>query len=76
MNTSFHLFDLRSQAEAVRQHLFGKPPQEVLTWLGTHGTVTSNPRSSYYSFESSSGVRSAFCFRDGTLFVPWEDQAG
>ena len=75
MNTAFQLFDLRSQAVSVRQYLHGKTSQEVIDWLQTQGTVTKNPRSPAYAFESCTGLRSVFYFRDDQFFVLWEDSA-
>ena len=71
---TFHLVDLASQRAAVREHLIGKSPAEILEWLATKGRVTRIPTQpgfpETYEFESVEGLRTAFFFDgDGFVFV-------
>jgi hypothetical protein len=71
---TFHLVDLVSQRAAVRDHLSGKSPAEILTWLAAKGRVTRIPTQAgaaeTYEFESPEGFRAAFFFdSDGIVFV-------
>jgi hypothetical protein len=63
---TFHLVDLVSQRAAVREHLSGKPPAEILEWLATKGRVTRIPTlpgvRETYEFESLEGRRAVFFF--------------
>ena len=71
---TFHLVDLVSQRAAVREHLSGKSPGDILKWLAARGRVTRIPTRpgapESYEFESVEGLRAAFFFdRDGIVFV-------
>jgi hypothetical protein len=66
----FHLFDLVSQREAVRQLLKGKSENEVLEWLSERGRVSRIPTTagpSSFEFESVTGQRAQFFLKDGGL---------
>jgi hypothetical protein len=69
--TTFHLVDLISQRAAVREHLTGKSPAEILEWLATKGRLTHvAPQPSFaetYEFESSEGFRAVFFFQGGDM---------
>jgi hypothetical protein len=72
--SEFHLIDLVSQREAVRQELAGKTHDEILVWLATRGTLTPLPKVGHpneqhvFRFESLTG-REALFFIDGTELV-------
>jgi hypothetical protein len=69
--TTFRLVDLVSQRAAVREHLTGKSPAEILDWLSTKGRVTRIPTqpgaAETYEFESAEGFRAAFFFHFGDI---------
>ena len=68
----FHLIDLVSQRDAVRQHLKGWTADDILAWLAARGQVskisTSGPDT--FLFESAIGCQAAFFFNgDDMVFV-------
>jgi hypothetical protein len=69
--TTFQLVDLLSQRAAVREHLTGKSPAEILAWLATKGRVIHIPIHpgfpETYEFESAEGLRAAFLFHGGDI---------
>lgn len=68
----FHLVDLVSQREAVRQHVRGWPRDRVLGWLAGRGSLQAFAISGrdHYSFESCVGLRATFFFdAEGLVFV-------
>lgn len=68
----FHVVDLVSQREAVRQYIRGWSRERVLSWLASRGTLQSFAISGrdHYSFESAVGLRATFFFGpEGLVFV-------
>ena len=67
--TDFHLVDLVSQREAVRDHLRGKSTDEVLQWLAGRGQLVQQDISgrAHFHFESHAGRRATFFFDGGDL---------
>ena len=66
----FHIVDLVSQREAVRQHVRNWPVDEVVAWLAARGRLYKRNimgRAHFY-FESGVGLQAAFFF-DGDQMV-------
>jgi len=73
MSERFHLIDLVSQAAAVQSLLRGRPVEEKLKWLSSHGTITPKPKSrgderECFWFESPTRAKCCF-FLHGDKFV-------
>ena len=68
--TDFHLIDLISQREAVRQHLRGWSVEEIIAWLAARGRVDKRSISGRetFFFESAVGHQAAFFF-DGNEMI-------
>lgn len=67
--TNFHLVDLVSQREAVREYMRGKSNDEILQWLAGRGRLVQQDISgrAYFHFESHAGRRAIFFFDRGDL---------
>jgi hypothetical protein len=72
----FRVIDLYSQADAVRAHVDGWAPEEVLTWLRQFGRVDlvgrwNSTGPALYVFQSPAGPAVGFAFRDadGSLWI-------
>ena len=70
---TFHLVDLVSQRAAVREHLAGKSPAEILEWLAARGRVRRLPTlpgfADTWVFESAEGLTASFFFDSGSLVL-------
>ncbi len=72
MSGTFHLIDLRTQAEAVNCLLAGWPAPDKLAWLQRHGTYIDHPYSGTagrYIFESGLHLFCAFTFDNDEIIV-------
>ena len=69
--TQFAVVDLVSQASAVASHVRGWSTDQILNWLGEHGTIrsgaTMGDRETYF-FNSRAGIEAIFLL-DGDQFT-------
>jgi len=68
--SEFHIVDLISQREAIRQHSRGWSADEVVAWLATRGRLHKRNiagRDTFF-FESAAGREAVFFF-DGDQIV-------
>lgn len=67
--SEFHLIDLMSQRDAVREQLKGRSPGEVIAWLRRHGGVSKRAVAGreVFDFVSSTARQATFFFDDGEL---------
>jgi hypothetical protein len=69
--SSFHLYDLVSQAAAVQQYTTGWSKAELLAWLKEQGRLeewTDMFGNEIFTFESLTGFRATF-YLQGTRFT-------
>jgi hypothetical protein len=72
--TDFHLIDLVSQREAVRQHLRDSPVCDILLWLAARGQLRRtmiSGRETFF-FETAVGRQAVFFF-DGDEMIFFGD---
>jgi hypothetical protein len=70
--TDFHLIDLVSQREAVRQHVMGWSVEDIVRWLAMRGKVSKRSISGQqiFFFESAIGRQAGFFFdNDEMVFI-------
>jgi len=68
--SEFHIVDLISQREAVREHSRGWSAEEVVAWLATRGRLSKRAIAGQdvFYFESAAGREAVFFF-DGDQLV-------
>ncbi|MEM9246511.1 MAG: hypothetical protein AAGA67_12340 [Cyanobacteria bacterium P01_F01_bin.153] len=70
--TDFHLVDLVSQRQAVRQYLRGCSKAEIIAWLSTKGSleVRNIQDTEVFDFTSGVGIEDSFFFQqDDFVFI-------
>ena len=67
--SEFHVVDLVSQRDAVREHVRGRSEAEIVSWLATQGRLVREDVGGreVFVFETAAGRRATFFFDNAEL---------